>query len=341
MVIIVGGIFLISTNKEEQPTEDQTTDSSSIETTGEQNELIKKYEKLELAYNNTLNEIETVIEDDNMNLNILKENLTQILTTIKEEKQKINLGKDSSTPQDNTRQLEELLDMSKEVLAERLLEEKNRNEKLTIDNRKLHYNLKKSMDHFEKEKTKNVKLNAEVSQIKTRIKSLEQEGESASNELKVLKRQKDEVERRLIESNKTIKQQTEQIQELGEIIRKVNVDCYYFYEKGNPTDEAKIYLTSQGVSEKYVKYFVRQKPDIYVEFKITKDFFDYNIEKVDLKLYNSLNIEIYSVSKVVNSEYLKIIIPNKNYSPGKYSISLYAGDENLLLDDRYWFKIVN
>ena len=157
----------------------------------------------------------------------------------------------------------------------------------------------------------------------------------------MLERQKQEVERKLVESNKTIKQQNEQIQELGEIIRKVNVDCYYFYERGNKEEEAKIYLTSQGVSEKYVKYFVRQKPDIFVEFKITKDFFDYNIEKVDLKLYNSLNIEIYSVSKVVNAEYLKIIIPNKNYSPGKYSISLSAGDENLLLDDRYWFKIVN
>ena len=86
---------------------------------------------------------------------------------------------------------------------------------------------------------------------------------------------------------------------------------------------------------------MREKPDIFVEFKITKDFFDYNVEKVDLKFYNSLNIEIYSVSKVVNSENLKIIIPNKNYSPGKYSLSLSAGDENLLLDDRYWFKIVN
>ncbi len=341
IIIIIGGIFVLSTQKEDLPVKNQAVDSSSIETIGEQNELIKKYEKLELAYNSTINEIETVIEDDNMNLNILKENLSQILASIQEEKQKINLGSDSGSVKDNTQQLEEMLNMSKEVLAERLMEEKTKNEKLTIDNRKLHYNLKKSMDHFEKEKTKNVKLNEEVSQIKTKIKVLEQEGSSAVNELKVLKRQKKEVERRLVESNKTIEEQTEQIQELGEIIRKVNVDCYYFFEKGNPAEEAKIYLTSQGVSEKYVKYFVRQKPDIYVEFKITKDFFDYNIEKVDLKLYNSLNIEIYSVSKVVNAEYLKIIIPNKNYSPGKYSISLSAGDENLLLDDRYWFKVVN
>ena len=72
---------------------------------------------------------------------------------------------------------------------------------------------------------------------------------------------------------------------------------------------------------------------------MTKDFFDYNVEKVELKLYNSLNIEIYSVSKLVNSENIKIIIPNKNFVPGKYSIELKAGDENLLLDDRYCFKI--
>jgi len=341
LVIVIGGIFMFSSEKNNLNVENQNTDTSSVIVVDEQNQLIKKYEKLELAYNSTISEIETVIDDDNMNLNILKENLSQILAGIKEEKQKINLGTDSFSHEDNTQQLEEMLNMSKDVLAERLLEEKTKNQKLTIDNRKLHYNLKKSVDHFEKEKTKNVKLNAEVSKIKTRIKSLQNEGVVSINELKVLKRQKNEVERRLVESNKTIKQQTEQIQELGEIIRKVNVDCYYFYERGSPTEEAKIYLTSQGVAEKYVKYFVRKKPDIFVEFKITKDFFDYNIEKVELKLYNSLNIEIYSISKVVNSENLKIIIPNKNYSPGKYSIALYAGDENLLLDDRYWFKIVN
>lgn len=341
LVIIVGGIFLFYSNDRNVVETKVVADSSQIKIVEEQNTLITKYEKLESAYNNTISDIETVIDDDNMNLSILKENLTQILEGIKEEKQKINLGNDNDSIEDNTDQLMEMLQMSKEVLAERLLEEKTKNEKLTIDNRKLHYNLKKSMDHFEKEKNKNVKLNAQVAKIKTRIKSLENEGATAANELKVLNRQKNEIERRLVESNKTIKQQTEQIQELGEIIRKVNLDCYYIYEKDNPTEEAKIYLTSQGVSDKYVKYFVRKKPNIYVEFRITKDFFDYNIEKVDLKLYNSLNIEIYSISKTVNSELLKIIIPNKNYTPGKYSIELRAGDENLLLEERYAFKIKN
>jgi len=98
---------------------------------------------------------------------------------------------------------------------------------------------------------------------------------------------------------------------------------------------------SPSLSEKYVKYFVRNKPDIYVDFRLSKDFFNYNVEKVDLKLYNSLNIEIYAVSKAISAENLKIIIPNKNYPPGKYSIELMAGGENLLLDNKYSFKISN
>ncbi|MDF1550413.1 MAG: hypothetical protein P1P88_21495 [Bacteroidales bacterium] len=342
IVIIVGGFFVFKDKGKTEKVNAQVIDTASLHMNPEQMVLMKKYEMLETAYNTTINEIETVIGDDNVNLSILKENLTQILADIKVEKEKITLGTDSSEKaEDNTQQLEQLLNMSKEVLAERLLEEKNRNEKLTIDNRKLHFNLKKSIDHFEKEKTKNVELNAEVAQIKTQIKNIEQEGSSSQNELKLLQRQKNEIERKLKESDKMIKEQTEQIQDLGDIIRKVNLDCFYYYEKDNPTEEAKIYLTSQGVSEKYVRYFVRSKPDIWVEFKITKDVFDSNLEKVELKLYNSLNIEIYSVSKAVSAENVKIIIPNKNFAPGKYSISLKAGDDDLLLDERYWFKISN
>jgi len=342
LIIIIGGIFLFTKKDKPQTDDNQSTEVAPAQENSEQNDLLSKYEKLEKAYNNTIDEIESAVDDENMNLSILKENLTQILADIKAEKEKINQGQDSvALSEDNTKQLEEMLNMSKEVLAERLLEEKTKNEKLTIDNRKLHYNLKKSVDHFEKEKTKNVQLNAEVARIKTQIKTIEEEGATSANELKLLKRQKTEIERELVESNKTIKEQTEQIQELGEIIRKVNVDCYYFYEKDNPEEEAKIYLTSQGVSEKYVRYFVRKKPDIWVEFRINKDIFEANIDKVELKLYNSLNIEIYSVSKVVNSENVKIIIPNKNFAPGKYSISLKAGDDDLLLDERYWFKVSN
>jgi len=344
LIIVISGIYyIVNDNKIKTPAindEHSTPDTTIVET--EQEKILRKYEKLELAYNSTIDEIEGVVADDNINLAILKENLAQILVSIKEEKGKINEDvTDSAKFATNTRtkQLNELLEMSKEVLAERIVEIDESNKKLTIDNRKLYYNLKKSVDHFEKEKSKNIRLNEEVGQIKLRIQNLESGGSSSGHEISLLRKEKDEVERKLIESNKTIKIQNEQIQDLGEIIRKVNVDCYYIYERGNPLEEAKIYLTSQGISEKYVKYFIRNKPDIYVKFKIAKDLFGDEIEKVELKLYNSLNVEIYSVSKVVSSEQLKIIIPNKNFAPAKYSIALKAGDEDLILDERYWLKI--
>lgn len=344
VIIIVGGIFFINKNKKidkaKTKKEQNELETAIVET--EQDKILKKYEKLEVAYNSTIDEIEDVVADDNINLAILKENLTQILVSIKEEKEKINENVTDSTKQaiDNkTKRLNELLEMSKEVLAERIVEINENNKKLTIDNRKLYYNLKKSINHFEKEKSKNIRLIEEIGQIKLRIKSLELAGLSSGREIKLLRKEKDEVERKLIESNKTIKIQSEQIQDLGEIIRKVNINCYYIYERGNPMEEAKIYLTSQGISEKYIKYFIRKKPDIYVEFKIAKDLFEDEIEKVELKLYNSLNIEIYSVFKLINKEQLKIIIPNKNFAAAKYSISLKAGDEDLILDERYWLKI--
>jgi chromosome segregation ATPase len=344
IIILVGGIFLISDKKEQaqQTVEQDIPVEVKVET--EKDKLLKKYEKLEQAYNSTIKEIESVVDDDNVNLDILKENLTQILETIKEEKEKISTEVPDSAKliaDDKTKQLDELLVMSKEVLAERIVEMKENNEKLTIDNRKLYYNLKKSVEHLEQEKSKNIHFNEETGKIKLKIATLKLEGISTGKEMRQLKKELEEAEKRLIESNKIIKIQNEQIEDLGEIIRKVNIDCYYIYERGNSIEEAKVYLSSQGISEKYVKYFVRKKPDIYVEFKIAKDLFGTEIEKVELKLYNSLNVEIYNIMKLVSSEHLKIIIPNRNFNPGKYSISLKAGDEDLILDERYWLKIAN
>ncbi|MFN8254607.1 MAG: hypothetical protein U0W24_02885 [Bacteroidales bacterium] len=346
IIIIIGTLFLIS-EKNKKPNEtisvnSNPADSSSSIPDSKHKEILQKYEKLEEAYNTTILEIENAVEDDNLNLSILKENLNQILKSIKEQKNRLNSGNDSVLPaEDNTKQLEDLLNMSKEVLAERLLEEKNKNEKLTIDTRKLIYNLRYSTELYEAEKNKNEKLNASIVQINEQVESLELEGDKSSNELKLLNRQKEEVLRHLTESNKTLAEQNKHIQDLGEIIRKITIDCYYFYEKDNPGKEAKIYLTSQGISEKYVKYFVRKKPDIYVEFSISKDFMGNVPKKADLKLYNSLNMELYSVSKEINVERMKIIIPNKNFAPGKYSIGLMIGEENLLLSDKYTIRISN
>ena len=339
VVVIISLLVILDFKKNEIPKE--SIIKEDVIETPKKDGVIQKYERLELAYNKTINEIESVVDNENLNLAILKENLTQILDEIKKEKEKIN--KRGSNTSDNelehkTEQLEELLDMSKEVLAERLLETNEENQKLTIDNRKLHFNLKKSVENFEVEKKKNMKLNEKITIVKNKIKKIEDEGAISSNELKLLKREKKKYEKMLVESNKTIKKQNTQIQELGDIIRKVNIDCFFYYEKGNPMEEAKIYLTSKGVSERYVKYFIRKKPDIYIEFKMSADMIE-NKEKIELKMFNSLDIEVYSVYKLLSTNFLKIIVPNRNFDIGKYSVALKSGDENLILDKRYWFKI--
>ncbi len=341
IVIVIGGFLYLEKDKAlKTKLNNAVVEVPKIET--EKDRMLRKYEKLELAYSNTIDEIESVVKDENINLAILKENLQQILETIKAEKAKINSSNIDSIKFDSqkkARQLNELLEMSKEVLAERLIEMQEKNSKLTIDNRKLYYNLKKSIDLFEEEKARNSVLNEKIGQVNEKIHTFETEGIKNKQQLKTLKREKSKLEKQLSRSNQTIDVQNIQIRKLSEIIRKVNVDCYYIYEPENPIEEAKIYLTPQGISEKYVQYFIRKKPDIYVQFKIPDDLYGNGIDKVELKLYNSLNVEIYSVVKPVISENMKIIIPNKNYLPGKYSIAIFAGDESLLIDDRYWIKI--
>ncbi len=341
VIIIVGAVFLTNRNKSGDK-DLQETDSIASTNDSEAAKLIKKYDRLEQAYNLTLNELEHVINEDDVSMNILRENLRQILETIKEDKENVHLKGDSSVKQaDNTKQLEDMLNMSKEVLAERLLEEKQRNEKLTIDNRKLYMNLKKFFTNFESEKVNNMRLNDDVAGIKSQISCLKDEGQVPESELKILERQKNEMEKKLAESNKSLKAQNQQFQELAEIIRKVNINCYYFYERGIADEEAKIYLTSGGISEKYLKYFVRKKPDIYVEFQISEDLFPYRVEKFDLKLMNSLNAEIYGIEKEIIFGMNRIIIPNKNFAAGKYSIVLKIDNEMLILDDKYTFRISN
>ena len=338
-IFVIISLIIIIDFKKENTQKKITKKDKIVEPVGDG--AIQKYEKLELAYNKTINDIENVVDDENINLVILKENLTHILDEIKKEKNRINKRGSNisdSTLKKETEQLNELLEMSKEVLAERLIETNEENQKLSIDNRKLHYNLKKSVENFEIEKKKNVKLNNQVAIIKVRIKKIEKEGVVSSNELKLLKREKKKYEKMLVTSNKKIKKQNKQIQELGEIIRKVNVDCFFYYERDNPMEEAKIYLTSKGISERYVKYFLRKKPNIYIEFNMSADMIE-NREKLELKLFNSINIEIYSVYKLLDSKFLRVIIPNRNFDAGKYSIVLKSGDENLIIDQKYWFKI--
>ncbi len=347
LVIIIGSliVFINKYNSDEVTDKKNNTNTESIDidsSISKKDIAIKEYEKLEKAYNNTLNDIEKLVGKENMSISILKSNLINILEDIKRQKEKIKLNENDSSININIsekEQLENLLEMSKEVLAYRLLEMEGKNQKLTINNRKLTNNLNKAEIHFEKEQIKNLKLNEIVSNFDTKIKKLENNGLNVDKDIKALKREKKEYEKRLKESDKTIENQKEQLSELGEVLRKVHVDCFFLYEENNPSEEASIYLTSHGLSEKYFKYFIRKKPDIHIKFKINSELFDGGAEKVDLKMYNSRNIEVYNTYKVIRSKNLYIRIPNKGFSQGKYYIKLFTGQENLLVNEKYEFKI--
>ena len=305
--------------------------------------LLERYNNLENDYIQTIQEIEKVVSDENINLAILKENLKQILESIKEEKSKIDSANNINSIKygalKKAKQLDELLAMSKEVLAERLIEMKEKDTKLTIDNRKIYYKLEKTISAYEEEKLRNAQLKEELVQVKENINLLEKENNKNRSNLRTLMRTKLSLEQEIKENNNIIAVRHNQIQELSEILGKVYIDCYYIYEKGNPVEKIKIFLTSKGLSEKHTQYFIRKKPDIYVEFKIPDDLFSVGIRNIRLKFYNSLNTEIYNTRKIVNAQTVKIIIPNKNFLPGNYSIVIFAGNENIVFNDRYKLKI--
>jgi hypothetical protein len=341
LVIVISSLITLNQkNNKEILVQKKQVDTLLLPAIEPVSELLRDYEKLEQNYINLINEIDSIADNDDINISILKENLKQIMELIKADKAHIN-SKGDAEIKSNAKQLEDMLNMSREVLEECLLEESGNTDKLTIDNRKLTLKFRKLVLNYNLEKKINVNLNDNVANLENKINMLKEEGEAPENEIKSLERQKAESKKKIQENNRMLKNQAIKIQEVGEIIRKVNIDCYFYYEKGNLDEESTIYLTNEGISEKYLKYFVRKKPDIFVEFRILNFFFPEDIKKLELTFYNSLNIEVYNVSKAINLGNYKIIIPNKNFSPGKYSIKLKAGDENLLLDERYKFKISN
>lgn len=315
--------------------------------------LLTNYSELEASYNKAIGEIEKQVNVGDVGIDILKQNLAQILDEIKEEKKQIEAKKyvkniDSlQFHYDQAEQMKQMLKMSKEVLVERLAEVQRRNKDLQISNQKLLtrneklvLKVKKINNYVEREKSKNQALKAEVIKVQQRINKIAAKGDSAKQMLDKLKKEKKYFEQKLEESTKMIEIQTEQISELGVIVKKVNAECYFVYEEGNPDEEAKIFLTKGGVSKRYMRYFTKKKPDVHFDFTINDYMFEEGSERVDFKLFDENEIELYSTSKAISSGVLKFIVPNKHFkSNGKYAITLFEGQDNLLINDKYEFII--
>ncbi len=315
--------------------------------------LVIDYADLERSYNKAIGEIEKQVNTGDVGIDILKQNLAQILTEIKDEKKQIEAKRYETNVdslkyhRDQAEQMKDMLKMSKDVLVERLAELQKKNSNLEISNttlltrnEKLIKKIEKVNTYVEKEKVKNQNLKAEVIRVQQRIKKVSDIGDSATDMYKKLQQEKNYFEQKLDESDKMIKAQSDQIADLGVIVKKVNVECYFIYEEGNPEEEAKIYLTQTGISNRYIKYFESAKPDVHFDFSINNYMFEEGREKVDFKLYNDKKIELYSTSKSISTGLLQFVISNRNFqTKSSYNITLYEGADNLLIDDKYLFRI--
>jgi len=315
--------------------------------------LLTNYSELEASYNNAIGDIEKQVNVGDVGIDILKQNLAQILDEIKEDKKQIEAKKyvkniDSlQFHYDQAEQMKQMLKMSKEVLVERLAEvqKKNKdlqvsNQKLLTRNEKLVVKVKKINNYVEREKVKNQALKAEVIKVQQRIDKVAEKGDTAKKMMEKLQKEKKYFEQKLDESTQMIKVQNEQISELGVIVKKVNAECYFVYQEGNPDEEAEIFLTKGGISQRYMRYFTKNKPDVHFDFTINNYMFEEGSERIDFKLFNRDSIELFSTSKAISSGILKYIVPNKHFkSNGKYTITLFEGQDNLLINDKYEFII--
>ncbi|MCK5536893.1 MAG: hypothetical protein KAI79_08705 [Bacteroidales bacterium] len=315
--------------------------------------LMTDYSELEASYNKAIEEIESQVEGGDIGIDILKQNLTQILSDIKTEKDQISTqrySKNADSLQYHTeqaQQMKDMLKMSKEVLVERLAEMQQQNsnlqtsnDRLLTRNEKLVGKIEKVNTWVEKEKVKNQGLNAQVIRVESRMKKLEEQGDSSNEMFTKLKAEKQYFREKLEESNTLIEVQSEKIAELGVIVKKVSVECYFIYQEGNTEEEAKIYLTNNGIAKRYTKYFETEKPRIHFDFLINDYMFDEGNERVDFKLFNENDIDLYSTSKSASVGVLSFIVPHQNFRLGMgYFITLFAGLDNLLIDEKYQFRV--
>ena len=346
IVLSVAGMIYFYNQSMNEPTTNEPADV-----------VLQDYQKLEKSYEKTINKLEKASKGDFSNVDILKKNLSGILQDIKKEKQKMDSLRKHHKEQfaeareKKTEKLEERLEMSKEVadqyLKERLEKVKKEKKSLEQENKQLseekqqiRQSVKKIKQQYESQKAKNARLNATVEHIDNQMDSLARTEDNQEEKLKQLQQQKQQYEKKLDRSNNVIDNQSNQINTLTKNLKKVNPDCYFYYHKGDPEREAKIFLTNNGVSKRYKNYFIEEHPDIFTSFQLNKNFFEEGFQKIELKVLNNNDVNIFTKEKVIEDSELNIKIPSNRLEPDKkYYISVKQGDENLVVDGKYEFKI--
>ncbi len=323
--------------------------------------IYKEYEELENAYAKALSDIEKVSEKDYKNLDDMQAELKGKIKELKKNKELLDrshkkseelykelaenienldvkkldsLNKEEGEVVFNENEAGEIRYTSAEV--DKIIKQ---NKELTKQKSELEKNLKTINTFFAKEKSKNTELKAQVEEINNKLSKAKTEKNLQIAELEQLRKERETYETKLKKSNNRITKQEKRIVKLIKNLRLVNVDCFYMYEKGNSKKEAKIFLTEDGLSEMYYNYFVQKKPNITAEFSLNQEMFNTGAEKVDLKVIDQEKIEVYSTSRTIGKSKFEIQIPGKFFNKGKYTIILKSGNENLIIDGGYTFKI--
>jgi len=213
------------------------------------------------------------------------------------------------------------------------------NEDLKKRNENLERKLSIVKDKFEKEKSHNEKLNAAIAELNAKLEQPVNIKSTNNQEVETLIAERNELMNQLKTSNKALLSQNEKLIKIVERHRKANIDLYFIYEAENPEKETKIYLTSEGVSELYLKYFERKNPDIYIKCQLNNDLFDAGVEKIELRIHDSKDVVVYSSEHTIAFKDIDIKIKGRDFPTDTYYITLRNGPEDLIIGSRYYFKI--
>lgn len=310
--------------------------------------LLQDYEELESAYSKALMEMEIVSKKEYDDIDEMKKDMMKTLEKIKKEKDKIVARRGQvrdSLYQDRglTPRIDSIVivnEAGKSGLSQEEIDELlAMNKELKSQNEEMEQNLMSIRNYFEREKSKNSKLNAKITALDEQLEKIEKDGSNQSEKLKQLQEDKKKLEKQLKSSNQTINKQNSQINSLVQTLRKANVSAYYIYEKGNKEKQAKIFLTQSGISKVYLNYFKKNQPVIYFDFELNEALFNKGIDKAEFTIYNSANHVVHSESRVISKQNMQIVVPANKFEPGSYYLTLMRGNENLIIGGKYNFKL--
>ncbi len=324
--------------------------SQSIKDSKQKHEkLLENYIQLKVTYEQKIEKLETIIKTQNGNDIVkFKNELDSLLNELNEEINYIEKNQNDVLDNENDfykklHQYEKKYDKNDKnvvvVLHKRI---NNQGEEITDLTNKvsdLVAKLEEYIVKYENEKRKNLNLSSKVAALKAKLQAATSMTKADKDKMK-LKIQ--ELEKKQFDSENEIKGQEEEMNKLAKKLNKVSVNCYFIYRENNKRKEVPVYLTNEGLSKIYYKYFKNKEPGVVITFTINSDSFRGNLQKLKLIVRSKENGKIFE-SEIPTSSNAKIrrIVSGSKFSDGQYTVELKYGVENLIIGStgKYSFQI--